>query len=84
MEVPNRRLGAAIFRKLEGLIEVAAPEALRGLCSNDRAALGGSATTYAKAEKKVSLGFVEGLSNKIRAVQRRAPQLLKAEALFAN
>jgi transposase len=28
--------------------------------------------TYGKAENKVSLGFVEGLNNKIRVIQRRA------------
>ena len=27
---------------------------------------------YCKAENKVSLGFVEGLNNKIRVIQRRA------------
>jgi len=36
---------------------------------------------YAKAEKKVSLGFVEGLNNKIRVIQRRAYGLRDEEYL---
>jgi len=37
-----RRLGVAVFRELEGRVEVATPETLRGLCGNDRAARGGN------------------------------------------
>jgi len=36
---------------------------------------------YAKAENKVSLGFVEGLNNKIRVIQRRAYGLRDEEYL---
>jgi transposase len=37
--------------------------------------------TYDKAENKVSLGFVEGLNNKIRVIQRRAYGLRDEEYL---
>ena len=36
---------------------------------------------YAKPENKVSLGFVEGLNNKIRVIQRRAYGLRDEEYL---
>ena len=36
---------------------------------------------YCKPENKVSLGFVEGLNNKIRAIQRRAYGLRDEEYL---
>ena len=36
---------------------------------------------YCKPENKVSLGFVEGLNNKIRAIQRRAYGLRDQEYL---
>jgi transposase len=36
---------------------------------------------YAKTENKVSLGFVEGLNNKIRVIQRRAYGLRDEEYL---
>ena len=38
-------------------------------------------TAYCKAENKVSLGFVEGLNNKIRVIQRRAYGLRDEEYL---
>jgi transposase len=38
-------------------------------------------TAYAKAENKVSLGFVKGLNNKIRVIQRRAYGLRYEEYL---
>jgi len=34
---------------------------------------------YCKPENKVSLGFVEGLNNKIRVIQRRAAYGLRDE-----
>jgi len=37
--------------------------------------------TYCKPENKVSLGFVEGLNNKIRVIQRRAYGLRDEEYL---
>ena len=36
---------------------------------------------YCKAENKVALGFVEGLNNKIRVLQRRAYRLRDEEYL---
>jgi len=36
---------------------------------------------YGKAETKVSLGFVEGVNNKIRVIQRRAYGLRDEEYL---
>jgi len=36
---------------------------------------------YSKPENKVSLGFVEGLNNKIRVIQRRAYRLRDEEYL---
>ena len=36
---------------------------------------------YGRPENKVALGFVEGLNNKIRALQRRAYGLRDAEYL---
>ena len=36
---------------------------------------------YCKPENKVSLGFVEGLNNKIRVIQRRACALRDEEIL---
>ena len=38
-------------------------------------------TTYCEPENKVSLGFVEGLNNKIRVIQRRAYGLRDEEYL---
>ena len=37
--------------------------------------------SYSKANNKVSLGFVEGLNNKIRVIQRRAYELRDEEYL---
>ena len=37
--------------------------------------------TYINSEEKVSLGFVEGLNNKIRVIQRRAYGLRDQEYL---
>jgi transposase len=44
---------------------------------------------YCQAENKVALGFVEGLNNKIRVIQRRAcglrdEEYLKLKILTAN
>ena len=45
--------------------------------------------TYCKPENKVALGFVEGLNNKVRVMQRRAyglrdEEYLKLKILTAN
>ena len=37
--------------------------------------------TYCKSENKVALGFVEGLNNKIRVIQRRSYGLRNEENL---
>ncbi len=42
---------------------------------------GNGIAAYAKAKNKVSLGFVEGLNNKIRVIQRRAYGLRDEEYL---
>jgi len=42
---------------------------------------GDGSAAYCKPENKVSLGFDEGLNNKIRVIQRRAYGLLDAEYL---
>lgn len=38
-------------------------------------------TTYCKTENKVALGFVKGLNNKIRVIQRRSYGLRNEECL---
>ena len=40
MGVSDRKLGQAVFRELEGRVEGAATQTLRGLCGDDRAARG--------------------------------------------
>ena len=64
--------------KLESLVEVAMPQALRGVCDDDRAALGCGIVAYGKAENKVSLGFGEGLNNKIRVIQGRTGYVMRS------
>lgn len=58
------------LRELEVCPSLAAPEALRVLRPNERHWDGIAA--YCRPENKVSLGFVEGLNNKIRVIQRCA------------
>jgi transposase len=43
--------------------------------------IGTAVVAYCKPENKVSLGFVEGLNNKIRVIQRRAYGLHDQEYL---
>jgi len=59
---------------------MAAPEALREVFRDDRPALGRYAA-YCKPENKVALGFVEGMNNKIRVMQRRSYGLRDEECL---
>ena len=59
---------------------MAAARALREVRRHDRAHWDGIAA-YCKPENKVSLGFVEGLNNKIRVIQRRAYGLRDEEYL---
>lgn len=80
MGVSDRRLGPAVFREGEGFVEVAAPKALRGLCEMIEQHWEGIAA-YCQAENKVSLGFLEGLNNKIRVIQKRAYGLRYEEYL---
>jgi len=71
MGIRQRGLGAQVLRELEGFVEVAEAGALREVRSHDREHWEGIAA-YCKPENKVPLGFVEGLNNKIRVLQRRA------------
>ena len=75
-----RRLGAALLRELEGGAEVAAPQALREVRRDDRAALGRDRGLLPAREQGLP-GFVEGLNNKIRVIQRRAYGLRDEEYL---
>ena len=65
VELRTRGLGAAVLRELAGESQVAAAQALREIRRDDRSSLGRIAA-YCRPENKVSLGFVEGLNNKIR------------------
>ena len=64
-------VGAALLRELASGAQVATAQALRRVRQDDRAPLGWDRRLL-RAENKVSLGFVEGLNNKIRVIQRRA------------
>ena len=59
---------------------MATSQTLRGFRQNDRTARDGIAA-HCKPENKVPLGFVEGLNNKIRVIQRRAYGLRDEEYL---
>jgi hypothetical protein len=59
---------------------VATPGAVRTLRTDDRRALGRHRGLLSQREK-VPLGFVEGLNNKIRVLQRRAYGLRDEEYL---
>lgn len=59
---------------------MATVKALREVCRNDREALGWHCSN-SRPENKVPLGFVEGLNNKIRVIQRRAYGLRDEEYL---
>ena len=67
-----RRLGAAVLRALEGRLEVATPGALFRKFAAMVESHWDGIEAYCREENKVPLGFVEGLNNKIRAIQRRA------------
>ncbi len=73
-------MGAAFLRELESQPEVATPETLRVVAEMIERHWDGIAA-YCKPENKVSLGFVEGLNNKIRVIQRRAYGLRDEEYL---
>ena len=73
-----RSLGTTLLRELAIKPEVAAAQALREVCGHDRRHWDGIAA-YCRPENKVSLGFVEGLNNKIRVFQRRAYGLKNEE-----
>ena len=59
---------------------MAAPGALREICRDDRAALGRDRRLLPRGEQG-ALGFVEGLNNKVRVLQRRAYGLRDEEYL---
>jgi transposase len=67
----QRGLGTEALRQLAGSAQIATPETLRGLAGMVERHWDGIAA-YCKPENKVFLGFVEGLKNKIRVLQRRA------------
>ena len=71
VELRARGLGTALLRKLAREPEVAAAEAVREVRPMIDRHWDGIAA-YCRPENKVSLGFVEGLNNKIRVIQRRA------------
>ena len=81
VELPQRGLGTALLRELACEPEMAAARALREVRANDRSPLGWNRRLTSKPENKVSLGFVEGLNNKIRVIQRRAYGLRDEEYL---
>jgi transposase len=59
---------------------VAASQALREVREDDRTSLGWHRGPL-RVENKVALGFVEGLNNKVRVIQRRAYGLRDEEYL---
>ena len=83
MGLSNRRLGAAVLRELEDVIEMAAPEAFREVCQDDRKTLGRNCGIQQTREQGV-LGFCGGLKQqdqgnsktRLRSQRRR---LLEAE-----
>jgi len=80
----QRDLGTQVLRQLARQLAVAAAEALREVRRDDRPSLGWHRRllpAYCHPDNKVSLGFVEGLNNKIRVIQRRAYGLRDEEYL---
>ena len=73
-------LGTALFRELARVAEVATTEAVREVRGDDRPHWDGIAA-YCKPENNVALGFVEGVNNKIRVIQRRSYGLRDEEYL---
>ena len=76
-----RRLGQTVLRELARFAEVATSEAVRKVCRDDRERHWDGIAAYCKPENKVALGFVEGLNNKIRVIQRRSYGLRDEEYL---
>ena len=84
MGLQQRDLGTQVLRQLARQLAVAAAEALREVRRDDRPSLGWHRRllpAYCHPDNKVSLGFVEGLNNKIRVIQRRASGLRDEEYL---
>jgi transposase len=75
-----RRLGTSLFRELESQPEVAAFEPYEKFAAMVERH-GDGIASYCKPENKVPLGFVEGLNNRIRVIQRRAYGLRDEEYL---
>lgn len=76
----QRGLGQEVLRELARAVEMSASETLRDFADMIERHWDGIAA-YCKPENKVSLGFVEGLNNKIRVLQRRAYGLRDEEYL---
>lgn len=75
----QRGVGAEVLRELARAAEMATPQVVREVRRDDRHWDGIAA--YCDPRNKVSLGFVEGLNNKIRVIQRRAYGLHDEEYL---
>ena len=71
---------ATFLRELERRAQMATAQAIRKFAQMIERHWDGIAA-YCKPENKVSLGFVEGLNNKIRVIQRRAYGLRDEEYL---
>ena len=78
--LPERRLGAEIFRKLACSLKWQRLKPYEEFAQMIDTHWDGIAA-FCKPENKVSLGFVEGLNNKIRVIQRRAYGLRDEEYL---
>ncbi len=77
LELPERGLGAAILRASLKWQRLAPYEKFAKMIERHWDGI----AAYCKPENKVSLGFVEGLNNKIRVIQRRAYGLRNEEYL---
>ena len=80
VELRARRLGTALLRELEGSLKWQRLKPYEKFAEMIDRHWDGIAA-YCKPENKVSLGFVEGLNNKIRVIQRRAYGLRDEEYL---
>lgn len=73
-------LGSALLRELARLAQVTAPELYEKFAQMIDRHWDGIAA-YCQPKNKVALGFVEGVNNKIRVIQRRSYGLRDEEYL---
>jgi transposase len=71
LELQQRRVGTAALRELARQPQVATMKATRRFSDMNERRWNGIAVCC-RPQNKVALGFVEGMNNKIRVIQRRA------------